>query len=329
MLAMMDKGPSRRSLQRSHVAVGVFSGIDFVAGRIQACANTWAARTALDHVVFVIESVDDELAAKWPAVDLVPLPPRVAATACTDASKYSRCTLHKNWHALTVLHARAQAEELDIRWYLTVGCDTYVATANALAVLDGYDHTRPHLVGQCWHLSPDAGSVPGLARGGLYANGGGGIAISAALMDILAPRIDAWIAADGATPYSDLSIAGLAAEAAGAVCEHSDAFHGYAPRWYAARPRGRDDPWGELHSAAATFHYMSPHDQYALSQQLGLEATDAVAAAESGACPRLHALARALVRDHHAVLEAQAESLLMCAVGGDAERAARASRVTY
>ena len=254
------------------------------------------------------------------------LPPTFGPTdVCKKSSfsKYSRCTLVKNFYALYTLY---QSSSQNIKWYFTVGCDTYVNVPNLLSVLSAYDPTQPHLIGQCWDTKVEDAAAAGLLPGSKYANGGGGIAISAALMDAMIPKMEAWMADQSKTHNSDLSIAGLAAAVAGASCVHSDAFHGYSPRWYAARPVDRQDPWGQAHPHAASFHYMSPDDMFQLDQSLALES---IASLWHSSPSSLPALSEALVREHYATLSTLSHALRMCESSYDLSTATASQKVSH
>lgn len=162
--------------QESDIAFVIITAVSLYTSRAMTIRETWASRVT--HYYF--------LASK-------PYP-MLPVTIVKDTGEDYQSNTKKIFHGLESLYTEQKAMPPSKRhkWYVIVGCDTYVNALHLIKQLEPYDFTKPHFIGGsvgealCFHKN-------GTAYTSLFVGGNTAHIYSAALLEHLYPFLSFYV----------------------------------------------------------------------------------------------------------------------------------------
>ncbi|CAF1244050.1 unnamed protein product, partial [Rotaria sordida] len=149
------------------------------------------------------------------------------------------------------------------KWFYIAGCDTFILPHHLLKRLDGFDYTKPILLGGHSGTHPCLGDInPKITVE--FPSGGAGFFFSMKLLEIMQPHLTNFV--DNVWPrtseISDVALTCLAAQLGVRITKQVG--------FWALSPAGtlRGDGRRQFHKEPEpnNFHYISPDEMYALDE---------------------------------------------------------------
>lgn len=176
--------------QENEVAFVIYTGKPFYASRAKSVRDTWASRVT--HYYFLSSEPD----------------PYLPITIINNTGEDYQSNTKKIFYGLQSIYRQQQSMHSSLRhkWYVLVGCDTYIHAPHLLKQLERYNFSQPYFIGgstgesMCYEMS-------GKSYKSLYVGGNTAHILSAALVEALYPHLSVYI--DSVWPQPNHTAAAL------------------------------------------------------------------------------------------------------------------------
>ncbi|CAF3344027.1 unnamed protein product [Rotaria sp. Silwood1] len=235
--------PSKRYVEHDIVFI-IYTGAPFYQTRALATRDTWLSRVT--HKYFFSST-------PYPSLPI---------TVIQGAGENYMSNMKKLYEGMKIAY---QEHNQTAKFYFLAGCDTFVNVPHLLKRLDEYNHTKALVIGghpfghTCYKKKNQ--TISGVT----YPSGGAGFFLSAALMEMMYPKIDLFFQDDWPNenvPYSDVALNCFAASL-GVQPSFVPGFWAFTPEETVTL-----DGLVKFHADREpnSFHYVSPTSMYILDE---------------------------------------------------------------
>ncbi|CAF4004670.1 unnamed protein product [Rotaria sp. Silwood1] len=162
--------------QENDIAFIIYTGASLLATRATSVRETWVSRVT--NYYFLAST-------PYPSLPI---------TVIENTGEDYQSNTKKIFHGLELIYRQQQAIDPSKRhkWYVLVGCDTFVNVPHLLKQLESYNFTQPYFIGgsvgeqMCYHKN-------GTAYKSLFIGGNTAHVLSAALVEALYPHLSVYV----------------------------------------------------------------------------------------------------------------------------------------
>ncbi|CAF4616592.1 unnamed protein product [Rotaria sp. Silwood1] len=239
-----NKWTAAKRYVESDIVFIIYTGVPFYQTRALATRDTWLSRVT--HKYFFSST-------PYPSLPI---------TVIEGAGENYMSNMKKLYEGMKIAY---QEHNQTAKFYFLSGCDTFVNVPHLLKRLDEFNHTKALVIGghafnyACYKKKNQT------VRRILYPSGGAGFFLSAALMEMMYPKIHLFFQDDWPNenvPYSDVALNCLAASL-GVQPSFVPGFWAFTPEQTIKR-----DGLVKFHADREpnTFHYVPPTSMYILDE---------------------------------------------------------------
>ncbi|CAF3921493.1 unnamed protein product [Rotaria sp. Silwood2] len=239
-----NKWISAKRYVESDIVFIIYTGATFYQTRALATRDTWLSRVT--HKYFFSSTPY----------------PSLPVTVIEGAGENYLSNMKKLYEGLKIAY---KEHNQTAKFYFLAGCDTFVNVPHLLKRLDEFNHTKALVIGghpfghHCFRKKNQ------IMVGVQYPSGGAGFFLSAALMEMMYPKIDPFFHDEWPSekfPYNDVAVNCLAASL-GVQASFVPGFWAFTPQETVKR-----DGIKHLHADPEpnTFHYVPPTSMYILDE---------------------------------------------------------------